>query len=142
MFTYVDEDGATHRMSVLALGVDGSRPPEVEELSRLLESLETAYGDADTSAYEPDRYQVLISPAEGGGDDESAEIRPWPLAVGATDAEQVDRGLGCVVVDGSDAADLVAAVADADTLTFFDDDGTVYRLTVRPLLPHEEGCPA
>jgi hypothetical protein len=142
VFTYVGDDGAVHRMSVLALGVDGSRPPEVEALSGLLAQLETLHGGDVASTYDPTRYEVLISPSEGGEAAEGARTQPWPLPVGAADAEQVGSGLGCVVVDGIDAENLAAALNGADTLTFFEHAGAVHRLTVRPLLPHEEGCPA
>jgi hypothetical protein len=141
VFMYVDEDGVVHRMSVLALGVDGSRPPEVEALSQLLAQLETLRG-GESSTYEPTRYEVLISPSEGGEAADGARTQPWPLPVDAADAERVGSGLGCVVVDGIDAENLATTLNDADMLTFFEHAGAVHRLTVRPLLPHEEGCTA
>ena len=142
VFTYVDGDGAVHRMSVLALGVDGSRPPEVAELSALLAELETLHAGDGSSPYDPTRYEVLIAPSEGGETADGARTQPWPLPVDAADAEQVEQGLGCVVVDGTDAENLAGTLDDADTLTFFEHAGAVHRLTVRALLPHEEGCPA
>jgi hypothetical protein len=142
VFTYVDGDGAVHRVSVLALGVDGSRPPEVAALSGLLAELETLHGRTATSAFDPTRYEVLIAASEGGEAAGGARTQPWPLPVDAADAEQVEPGLGCVVVDGIDAENLAGTLDDADTLTFFEHAGAIHRLTVRPLLPHEEGCPA
>jgi hypothetical protein len=142
VFTYVDADGAVHRMSVLALGVDGSRPPEVAALSGLLAELETLDGGDGPSPYDPTRYEVLIAASEGGEAADGARTEPWPLPVDAAEAQQVEPGLGCVVVDGIDADNLAGTLDDADTLTFFEHAGAVHRLTVRPLLPHEEGCPA
>ncbi len=141
--TYVDETGTEHRMSVLALGVGEEREPEVTSLQRLIDVLERTVADADSiELYQPYRYQIVISQSGGAEEGEAAEVRPWPLPIAAVDSERVSSGiLGCVVVDGADAAQLSGTLADASQLTLFQDRGTVYRLTIRSLLAYEVGCP-
>jgi hypothetical protein len=59
----------------------------------------------------------------------------WPLDVPLADMA------GCTVVDGDAAKILLGALADATATTLFEQDGVMYSVWFRPLLPHESGCP-
>jgi hypothetical protein len=96
-----------------------------------------ATGNGD--AYEITGFGVMAEPApEGSGttaDGFEVQVLPWPVAgVALADAAE------CVAVDGDEAATLVAALADANALTMFEQDGVTYTAWFRPLLPHESGC--
>jgi hypothetical protein len=71
--------------------------------------------------------------AVGQGEIE-AEVLPWPLALSLADATE------CTTVTGAEAATLLENLAGANELTQFEQDGTVYEVHFRPLLPHESGC--
>jgi hypothetical protein len=63
------------------------------------------------------------------------DVQTWPVP-------EVDLASAsdCVVVDGADADELLAALADASTATQFQQDGELFTLQVRPLLPGATGC--
>ena len=71
----------------------------------------------------------------------------WPLtaplseSTPVTDLVSGDPSLRCGVIEGTDAATLVTAAEQANTLTPWVSEGTSYLLTFRPLLPDETGCP-
>jgi hypothetical protein len=91
----------------------------------------------DGDLYPPERYRVLpIEPQEpvpGVTPDEA----DWPLPY----VELVP--MTCVAVEGEQADELGAALAEASHITRWrTDDGQLFGLAVRPLLPHDPGCPA
>lgn len=91
---------------------------------------------------EPTEPSLPVEGDQGEGSADAAEpemeiqVLPWPLDLALADAEQ------CVVVDGDAAATLEEVLAGANRLTRFEQDGTVYDVWARPLLPHEEECPS
>jgi hypothetical protein len=143
-FLYVDDEGTEHRMRVYALGIEETREPEVAALQDLVDLLDVSTVEAEElGEYEPDRYQAVVSPSFGVESEEGAQVWPWPLPVAADDIDPLEFGeLRCLVLEDDDAAAFGTEMADAHQLTFFEDAGMVYRITTRPLLPHEPGCPA
>ena len=62
---------------------------------------------------------------------------PWPLEVGYEELTAGGEPFPCVLVEGDQAEDVIAAFEEADELTLFD-DGTAERgLVARPLFDHQ-----
>ncbi|EYR64576.1 hypothetical protein N866_08395 [Actinotalea ferrariae CF5-4] len=119
----------------------GLTPEQLEArtvLNEFLAEVEGVVPMGDGEPYDITAFAVAGRAAEGGApaDPElGPQVVPWPL-------EQVALAdLGCVVVDGDDAATLRDALAEANQLTQFDQGGTTYEVWFRPLLPHESECP-
>ncbi len=72
--------------------------------------------------------------------DPLASVVPWPLATPPADIDEYHLGVRCTAVDAGAEPEAAEAFEAADQMTFFESDGVPYRLTVRPLLPGEEGC--
>jgi hypothetical protein len=110
-----------------------------------------ASGDEE---YPIERLQIVaqaIEPAQATPDpnDPAQNQTPieWPLSTPLPEATPVtdligpDQNLRCGVIEGEDAAQLVKAAEQANTLTPWMSEGNAYLLTFRPLLPDESGCP-
>ncbi len=140
VFVYVDD--APHRASIYALGISPDTNPEIEPYADLYGLLGTFAVSETAVEWDADRYQVIITSSFGVENDELATVEPWPLSTPAADIPVTGFGeLQCVVLDGSDAATAGEIFATANQMTFFEDAGEVYRFNVRPLAPHEQGCP-
>ena len=149
-----------------ALGIAEEGAPAAErearrELARFVEALNDLPAwlpaDAILEADVPfpvERLQVIVQPvdptrpAPAGPD---ADLVPdpvtWPLATPLADFGDPVTWPGlvaarCAVVEGTDAERLVAALEEANALTPWESEGTVYDLYPRPLLPDERGCAA
>jgi hypothetical protein len=157
-FVRLTVDGQTYEHAANALGflggegtmgdgglADGSGLTEDELADRIAlatfvqtaNELVGATGNGE--AYEITGFGVMAQPApEGSGttvDGLEVQVLPWPVeGVALADAAE------CVAVDGDGAATLLATLADANTLTTFEQDGVAYNVWFRPLLPHETGC--
>ncbi len=91
---------------------------------------------------EIDRYQIIITESFGGEDDEFATVQPSPLTIPIGDLPATNlRELRCIVTTSDESAALTPVFQSANQLTFFEDGGETYRFIVRPLAPHESGCP-
>ena len=94
----------------------------------------------EAGAYEVPAWAVMAAevgeealvPAEDGLE---RQRLAWPVET-ALPAE-----MACVVVDGDEAAAVTTALAGANTLTVWEQDGVHHEVWFRPLLPHEDGCP-
>jgi len=145
--TFFDDSGE-HRFSVYALGIglDPPSDPRVGALQRLVDALGTAaFSVSDVQAWQPAALQILVADSLGGETEPGAVVAPWPLDTPVADlATNVlpDVDLRCIALEGADAAEAVAAFAQAHQLTYFDDGTAVYRLVVRPILPGVTACPA
>jgi hypothetical protein len=107
-------------------------------------------GDLPGAApYTPQRLAVYVAPGLAQPETSDAAPVTVPLtadlaaltAAGASSA----AGFGCTVVEGDQAATLLAAMAKApaDGIWRGPNGGRkTYRIVVRPLLPDETGCPA
>lgn len=138
-------DGEEHVHSVYALGagddvgLDAGAAEARAALTGFLDEVRAMVDAREGETITPDRFGILADPVpdeamqvEEGID---REVVPWPVgAVALADATE------CVTVDGDDGATLGAALAEANQLTVFEDDGVRYEVHARPLLPHEKGC--
>ncbi|MBO1753147.1 hypothetical protein J4G33_15155 [Actinotalea sp. BY-33] len=158
-------DGETVRHEVQALGVeegpDGTAPgadpdaaggasgdlgltqEQVTARARLSEFLTTAreitgVGEAgEETSYEITAFAVMARPAVPAPAEDGLEpgVFPWPLTeLALAELEE------CTSVTGDQAVTLREALTDAATTSLVEQDGALYELWPRPLLPHEEGC--
>lgn len=92
--------------------------------------------------YTPSAVAALVSPYGVGDDPRLVQpdlAWPGPALPGQVLAPMAD--LSCVVATGDQAAAVLHAAADANTLTpWVADDGSRWSVTFRPLLPDETGC--
>jgi hypothetical protein len=163
----VNANGKTTIVSAYALNFDDDPNWTAEERAAIAKLREFAAQTFDVTSWvdpanvasgdEPypiDRLQVVASPidpslATPDPNDPTANQPPmdWPLstpiseATPNTDLLGPDPGYTCGVIEGADAATLVAAAQQANVLTPWISEGTNYILWLRPLLPNETGCP-
>ncbi len=102
----------------------------------------TAAGTGGEQPYQPDAVAAVVSEWVETEDLRDQPEVAWPGP--ALPGEPLDEALGlsCVTATG-EAADAVmeaAATANANT-PWTDADGNRWSLVLRPLLPHESGCP-
>jgi hypothetical protein len=91
--------------------------------------------------YEADRYRLWVQPAAevdaGRVDEDNIEPRTVDWTVDGVTLEAST----CIPVEGAAASQLGDLLADADSLTRFDDGDTTWAVVARPVLPHEPICP-
>ena len=140
IITYTDEAG-DHVYSAYALGITND-DPQLNSLQRIVDVLDSLSVESPSAGeYPVDRLQVIVGEAFGGGDVE-ATVEPWPLALAPGDVPDFVVDLKCTVVEGDEVTSVLPVFQAANQATFFEDAGTEYRLTVRPLLAGEDGCQA
>jgi hypothetical protein len=134
----ITANGETFVHRAYALGLDeglgegtGDTDQARAELLAFVEAA-TAMGDVQTEQFEPTTYLVRSFPVD---DLTGYEIEPtvveWPLPeIVLADADD------CVAVD---ATAIGETFAEANQLTFFEQDGVTYQLGVKPQLPGD-GC--
>jgi hypothetical protein len=97
--------------------------------------------DSGWRPYEPEAMRIGITDVTGEPSEEGLEAQrqEWPLESDlATIGEViVIGGVRCAVVEGEEAATLLAALKQANQLTRWLHDGKEYSLVPRPLLPDE-----
>lgn len=130
-------------------GPEGAADPSLTDdqrearrrLQELVEAVEgKAFDGSPASAHEPHGYlarAVAEDPAVAEGSDEPRpRVVDWPVDL----LEPAQIG-DCAAFEEDAARALESLFRDADQLTFFRDaGGRTWRVTVRPLLPHETGC--
>jgi hypothetical protein len=163
----VHAGGKTTTVSAYALGFDADprwTDAEREAIGKLVDFANKTFDLASwidpanilspDEAYPITRLQIVARKVEviNGtpypGDEELVqEPITWPLAMPIADATPATGLIGpedptrCGILEGEDAATLLAAAAQANTLTPWVSGDTSYFLTFRPLLPDETGCP-
>lgn len=107
-----------------------------------LQSLATDEGLPEPVAYRPDRIAVLTGPWTAPGDTglPAADPIAWPGPALPGPALAKDVDLGCLVVTGTEKDTVWAAAAEADALTVWTSGGGKWLVTLRPVLPGEDGC--
>ncbi len=135
----INVGGATWVHEAYALGIlgeDGAMPPARQALADFLDELqfgglidEGEYGES--VAFEPDGYLIeaaVIDDLAAVSSDLEPTVVDWPAAasVRLADAES------CVAVPASEVG---AALLAANQLTFFEDDGVIYQVFAKPVLP-------
>jgi hypothetical protein len=139
---YYYDDAGTHRYAVYALGIVESEEARVDATRRLFETLDTlAVESPPAGEYVPDRIQVLATQSFVDANEPEATLEPWPLAAAPADLTEVANfGVSCTVLEGEEATAALAVFAEADQMTFWDDEGVSYRILARPLFDNEVGC--
>ncbi len=141
VITYTDENG-DHIYNVYALGFP-DQDTQLDSLQNLITVLDNlAFSSRDAGEYPVERIQLIASPAFADGGDLPPTIEPWPLTTPVDELPGFIMELKCIVIEGDEAQDMLPTLQAADQLTFFEDGGVDYRLTVRPLLAGEDGCRA
>lgn len=137
---YFDENGE-HLYSVYALEIAEPTDPQARELGDLVDLLgRLAATSPDAGPFEIERLQVVAASQTADPSDPQAVVVPWPLSITPQDMQETRYGVRCVVVDVAQDPGALPAFETAHQMTFFEHDGTPYRLTVVPLLPGEVGC--
>lgn len=140
-------DGETHVTSVYALGVSGGLDEELpgltpeqrqarDRVGAFVELVSSRVAAVVGEPYVAERLRVL--PLVPGEVDPAVEpdTRDWPLPDIALQESE------CIAVDGEQAEELRVAVDQASEITRWrTDSGESFVLAVRPVLPHEPGCP-
>lgn len=103
-----------------------------EELAKTYEQLKI-YDSHDLRLYRPSQVALLITDAEP-----NAEASNWPLTTPSLTSlvERVDKRYGYVILEGQEAQAVYDLIGD-NVMQSFQENGTIYRLTPRPLLPLE-----
>lgn len=127
----IQADGETYVHRAYALGIGGG-PGETEEsgdradLQRFVEA--ATIGEVETDAYAADTFLVRSFPVDDlTGYDVEPTVVEWPSA----DIE-LAAASDCLEIPSDDVAD---TFAEANQLTFFEQDGTTYQLAVKPQIP-------
>lgn len=142
-------DGATYVHRAYALGF-GDDLDATTERARLL-AVTQRLGDlpalvgASVGAEEPfapEAYRMYAWEADPttGVPDLEPTIVPWPGSTGVVLSEIASRGMSeptCALVAAADAGDLFTS---ANQLTFFEEAGVTYQLSVTPVLPGDDVC--
>jgi hypothetical protein len=137
----VRADGATHRVSVYALGftgrVSGVTPEQSQNRRRLQRFIERA-GDpgalggdvvpGSTRRYEPTAIAALVHPS----DTTAGATHAWPLG----DL----TGTECTVYEGAELATVLDVARTAREGDAWESAGATYSVAFRPLLPDERTC--
>jgi hypothetical protein len=163
----LNADGRSVTVSVYALGLyqeggptdwlDDEERAAHQALAGLADRLQylegwladSAWADAEWSAYRPETIGLLVRNVDGEAPDDSGiqrQERTWPLAVSPETFGQpwlLDEVGRCGTVTGGEAATWYHELSQASQLTRWIHDGHRYAVTPRLLLPGEASpCPA
>jgi len=137
----ITADGTTYTHEAYALGIGGGpgegaseSTPERQALLDFLMALQSdpasIIGAENLGAptdYEPTAYQIEAR-GEGGDLEVDTVIETWPADSGV----DLESAQACVEVPRSDVGDLFE---NAEQFTYFEQDGEIYDVTVRPAYP-------
>jgi hypothetical protein len=140
-------DGATAReFEVVGLGHEGNLNSDLSDeqvdvrhtISDLLDRLVALTEQSQTQPYSPAGLALYVSASTIGG----PEVAPWPVdpALTETDGSTEDDG-GCLLLTGESEIGAVIAATGDNPSQLWSSGGQEWRVLVRPLLPHESGCP-
>jgi hypothetical protein len=148
VFTVVSAEG-THRTSVTDLSASDPEIGALRQFQDLMTNLRGFLGDdvvGDDQPYVFDRLRVISSEVDPANvvDPELSSTKEWPLDVplaqlGKSISEPANYR--CAEIAGDDLASLLPLLQQANELTMWQSEGTLYQLQLRPLLPDEEVCP-
>lgn len=147
----IDGETYEHRATALGLaeglggdtgagGLTDEQLANREALAGFVDRVSTLPDGAEAELYEPERYRLWVRPASevdtGPVDEEDIEPRTVEWTVDDVTLEASD----CLGVEGDATQAVGDVLADADTLTRFDDGTTTWAVVARPVLPHEPTC--
>ncbi|MDT5027650.1 MAG: hypothetical protein QOE61_4076, partial [Micromonosporaceae bacterium] len=120
---------------------------KLQDLLATLTDLPKALGAGAVSESKPYTATGLVAVASRWADpgDNMTPTRPelaWPGPLLPGEPVGTGPDLGCVAMDGEQAAQVLAAARGATTITPWTSGGSRWRVRFRPLLPGETGCAA
>ncbi|HEV2810707.1 MAG TPA: hypothetical protein VGV93_09975 [Acidimicrobiales bacterium] len=119
------------------------RRERVVDFASILTAPEIELGSTlrDPDPYRADAMALRASAVNPGEEVEDApggmttEVIEWPLP-GVSLAQASD----CVLIEGPETGQLYGVLEGASTATRFEQDGDLFTLQIRPLLPNEDSC--
>ncbi len=141
VFVYVDDAGVEHRFTVYALGIDDVDfgDPRIAHLEQLALVLDEAMASGAGEQYQPDSIDVYVAAEPIGFDEEYANTQDWPLDVAFDELAGDTVGYRCIHLDGTEATNVLDALATAnEATTFVDESGTEHTVLVRLVLPGQQ----
>ena len=145
VFTVVSPDG-THHTSVTDLSASDPEIRAVAHFQEVMLDLRSWIPDEIAGADEPyafDRLRVISSEADPAAivDPQLSSTLEWPLDTPLADlgtSMSEPANYRCGLIEGDDLAALMPLLQQANELTLWQSDDTLYQLELRPLLPDEE----
>ena len=133
------DDAGEHRISIYALGIDGSdgRGAIIQSMMSVLDRARTS---ADVAPFVPERLVVFAQVADGFDRAAVTNGGTWPLTITPDEMNAEVAAFSCTTLTGDDVAAAVEALAGTTSMTLWDLDGVEYQILARPLLPQQEGC--
>jgi hypothetical protein len=144
----INADGATKKVSVVALGMDDQQPGPDTAIKTSLAKLGERLRDFDrggslsSAAYTPAGYRAVLTDASGGA---GGPVRPWPWPAITmeefafpADASALRQGTRVMTPDELDAIGIEGLENGVQSGVYVTGpDGKAYSLVIRPLLPDE-----
>lgn len=116
-------------------GISEEQQEVRDRLSELVADITNAATNAATDPYEPAGYRVLAFDSGGAeGIEPAPNHLTWPAGL---EQPAVDE---CLALTGDAATAFAAALDDATETTIWTIDSGDVSLSIRPMLPHEDGC--
>lgn len=132
------DDAGEHRLSIYALGF-ANRDARSLVVQSMISLLDQTIGTLPGAEYVPERLGVFASQEPPFA--ETVVEQPWPLPIAFDQMQpEVFAGYSCAVIEGSEVADTLSALALGTQGTFWMLDGQAHAVIARPLLPHQNGC--
>jgi len=146
--TVVSADG-THHTSVADMSASNAEVGAVRQFQDIMLNLRVWLADdivGEDQPYAFDRLRVISSEADPATviDPELSSTVSWPLDTPLSDLGTLisdPANYRCAAIEGDDLATLMPLLQQANELTLWESDETLYQLRLRPLLPDEEPCP-
>ena len=144
----INADGASKKVSVVALGMEDQQPGPDTAIKTSLAKLGDRLRDFDrggtltSAAFAPAAYRAVLTDASGGA---GAPVRPWPWPsitidefTFPADASALRQGTRVMTPDELDAIGIDGLENGAQSGIYVKGpDGKPYSLVIRPLLPDE-----
>jgi hypothetical protein len=147
VFTVVSPDG-THQTSVTDTSTSGAEVGAVVQFQNVMLDLRTYLPNDVVGEDEPyafDRLRLISFAADPTTiDPQLSRTVEWPLAqpisaLGGSLSEPANYR--CALIEGEDVQALMPLFQNANELTVWQSEDTLYQFYLHPLLPDEEACP-
>ena len=147
VFTVVSPDG-THQTSVTDMSASGAEVGAVNQFQNVMLDLRTYLPNDVVGNDEPyafDRLRLISFEADPTTiDPQLSTTIEWPLDQPIStlgDPLSDPSNYRCALIEGEDLQALMPLFEQANELTLWQSEDTLYQFYLRPLLPDEEACP-
>lgn len=96
---------------------------------------------SEAKPFEAERFAIRARPVQPGEDEPVEGIEPEVLEWSLPEVD-LRQAANCLVVEREQAKGVAEVATGANTLSRFRQDGVIYTLALRPLVPPEQGCEA